>query len=358
MTKTTRTFTLTLTCAFALGAIAGGCVAEADASEGMANLDDATLVRAQPLDALPDQLLDEAIVDGSCTLEARPAAIVSVSHQVGDEVSPQPAKVLWRHLGEDGWGEVHEAFCIDEACTRFSLGHGQSGMFAVGAFSCDAEQLQLIEVGMTDDDCHVDTVEMSMNLGELAPACMGQGAVERGDSLGEFTAAVGPRYVGVGQLGERERTPSAPEWITDEREPGVGEPWVTDERARPEGELEIVPPCVGEAQSPAVIASTSIITEGGVAMATSPDAIAISYEGGPEAPMACLDEDCTAFVDGWGDAGIYTVSVEICSEVVTRRVKVVSTDECGEVQTEWVGLFVHEQDCEDDPDESGSEGRS
>ena len=112
----------------------------------------------------------------ACTLEAYPATIVHVMQGMGDHVEPLAgeATVLYRSWSEEeGWSEVEEAWCINEACTVASLGFGEPGSYAIGAFGCGDYALTAIEVGETADGCHVDTVTTPIVLDEIDPWCMG-----------------------------------------------------------------------------------------------------------------------------------------------------------------------------------------
>ena len=306
MSTLTRTIpTLTIACLGLACVEPGEPIDELEARERMADLDPSEL-EAIDQTSLPSDVDADTNV---CTLEARPAVLVSVMQSFGDYYGPVngEATVLYRHWDGSEWGEILEAQCIDEDCTRAALGFGVPGIYVLGAFACGDGQLGVVEVGETEDGCHVETVHASFVLDDVDPACRADI-----DSWASSSAGLG-------------LTPS------------------------PGGVDTVQAPCEPRAKSPSVIAMTGVI-EGDIAWPRTPDQIVAKHESEEQATsMTCIDDDCSTFVHGWDQAGEFEVSAEICGTWVSQTVEVQATADGCHVDTVWVPMFADGTLCDDEP---------
>jgi hypothetical protein len=238
-----------------------------------------------------------------CTLEARPAALLSVVDQYGEPLAGLDDEVtlLYTHRGSSGeWSEPREGLCVAAGCERWAIGHGIPGEYVVGAFACADHAVSRLRVGMTEDRCHVDTVSARLQL-ELAPSCRVAEAIDE------------PGH--------------------DPELPPLDDPAPT--RCDPM-----------QPESPSVVAMTGVI-QGDLVIPHPPKELALRYGGADQAvSMDCLDEGCTTFASqDYSVAGDFRVRAELCGEVITESVSVeAAEDGCG-VQTEWVGLYTSAPQC-------------
>ncbi len=93
----------------------------------------------------------------TCTLESRPSVIVDVAARKGDRLWPMPAdRVFFQWSGDKGNREF-PGTCLNEDCSQFAAGREQAGEFTVGAEVCGNVFTESVEIGKTEDGCHVDT---------------------------------------------------------------------------------------------------------------------------------------------------------------------------------------------------------
>lgn len=242
---------------------------------------------------------------GMCTMEARPSVVVKFIDETGAPVSAD--SVWFEHTPSDA-NETFRASvrgeCADEECTEWVVGRELTGLFTVHGTVCGQQFHERgIEVGMTDDDCHVDTEEVVF-VAEPCPAddpATGMaGAPEDGKI--SCTAKLVPSvtvYTTEGPAGE----PAAPEAV-----------WWAMKPNTPDADLSQAPLPDGS------------FDEGG-----KPELD--KYLG------YCIDEGCTRWNVGWDEPGHYWVWVRSCGEVVMREVDVTMEDRCHvETQELWVPL--------------------
>lgn len=294
--KTLRTLGLALTLATA-SALALACGPEEElATEDMRSMmfdveaaEPASSVKPMSDDPVGADELDDPIE--GCTLEARPAALITVLDDRGELLSGDELDgVWWRNWQseDEGWSEPLEALCIDEECTHYAIGHATPGSYLVGAFGCEDYTLERFEVELTEDGCHVDTLDVRLTLDATSPAC-----IVEDDELAPNTAS-----------------------------------------------------CEDDTRTnPAVIALTGV-QQGDMILPWQPKLITARHES-ESAPsqMNCLDEECTQWADGWNQAGEFELEAQLCGQEVTRTVDVdAAEDGCG-VETEWVGMYVDAPQC-------------
>lgn len=250
--------------------------------------------------------VDELVDPGeTCSLEARPAAIVSVLQRSGDEIRPlaDDATVLYRSWSaERGWGEVREALCSNSACTLASIAHGRDGQYLIGAFGCGDHALTGVEVGRTADACHVDTAYVPIVLDDIEPACQTESYVDLDDDATSFPA-------------------------------------------HPTDTILAHEECPLEPARPSVVALTGV-QEGDILWPWTPGRIVSRHQSERDAdPMSCVDPECTMYLDGWAQTGRFEITAEVCGQQLHETVEVEPTLDGCNVQTEWVSLAVDAEDC-------------
>lgn len=98
-----------------------------------------------------------AVPPVTCTLESRPSVLVDVQARIGDQTMPIPTdKVFYSWSGDTAGGEL-PGLCLNEECSSFAAGREQEGTFVVGAEVCGKAVTAEVEVGKTEDGCHVET---------------------------------------------------------------------------------------------------------------------------------------------------------------------------------------------------------
>jgi hypothetical protein len=160
----------------------------------------------------------------SCTLEARFSVVASLFTERNGRMVPVgadrayyilnpvvvedgPGKGLGhdKHIGEghdigkgkghdkDGdvvRGEELEGLCIDEHCTRFAAGIEFAGTILVGAEACGQSKEVTVEVGRTEDGCHVATQTAVLTFDGLP--CKGEAVYEAPPSKPECPSTAPP----------------------------------------------------------------------------------------------------------------------------------------------------------------------
>jgi hypothetical protein len=108
-----------------------------------------------------------------CTLEARPSVVANVVVPNGTAMVPfQPDKVWYTWSGDKGGRQI-PGTCLDEECSKFAAGREQEGRFTVAAELCGQTFTADVDVGKTEDGCHVDTqvasIQASLQMCEGGP---------------------------------------------------------------------------------------------------------------------------------------------------------------------------------------------
>lgn len=118
-----------------------------------------------------------------CTMEARASVQVSVVDQNGLALVPSSAE--FRFNGGDP--QPVECMSGEAACSEFVVGWEQAGTFSVTAsYEGEVEgdpccwyndnQTVEVEVGMTEDECHVETQQITITLDTSSMLCADVGA--------------------------------------------------------------------------------------------------------------------------------------------------------------------------------------
>ncbi len=244
---------------------------------------------------------------GVCTLEARPSVTVKFQDETGAPVS---ADSVWF---EQVAADANETFrasqrgeCVDEACTEWVVGRELPGLFTVHANVCGQMFHERgIEVGMTDDECHVDTEEVAF-------------VVQPCDEVDPTT--------GMGE--------DRPEGCTNELRASV----VVHVTEGPAGE-----PAPPEAVWWAMKPNTQ---DADLSQAPLPDG---TFDEGSKPELDkylgyCTDEGCTSWNVGWDAPGHYWIWVRSCGETVVREVDVTMEDSC-HVETQDIYVPVPDVKC-------------
>lgn len=118
-----------------------------------------------------------------CTMEARASVQVSVVDQNGVALVPSSAEY------QVNGGDLTQVDCMggEEACSEFVVGWEQAGTFSVTAsYEGEVEgdpccwyndnQTVEVEVGMTEDECHVETQQITITLDTSSMLCADVGA--------------------------------------------------------------------------------------------------------------------------------------------------------------------------------------
>jgi hypothetical protein len=223
-----------------------------------------------------------------CTLEARPSVIVQTMERHADGsltptkadavtyvVNPHPSVEAPRNLPEAA-DATEVAECSDADCTEWIAGREQPGEFTVTAEVCGKKFTDVALVEMTDDDCHVNTETLVMEVDRSMCAEKG-----RGDN--NTLAATGPTCT-----------------------------------------LEL---------RPSVIVQTFRQVDDMV-IPTKPDKLVWSYSAGPRKTQeaTCADDECTIFYGPWEESGSFVFEATYCGTTLERAVTV-ERDAC-HVETE------------------------
>lgn len=244
---------------------------------------------------------------GVCTMEARPSVVVKILDETG---APMSADSVWFEHTPDDANETFRASqraeCADEDCTEWVVGREMTGNFTVHANVCGQMFHERgIQVGMTDDDCHVETEEVVF----MAEPC----------------AAVDPA-TGVTLDRPEECSPELrSSVVVHVTEGAAGEP------APPEAVWWAMKPNTQDAD---------------LSQAPLPDGT-FDEGGKPELDKYlgyCTDEGCTSWNVGWDQPGHYWVWVRSCGETVVREVDVEMEDRC-HVETQHVYVPVPDAKC-------------
>lgn len=93
----------------------------------------------------------------ACTLEARPSVVADVVIPNVDRLVPWKPDRVWYEWSGDKGGRQIPGICLNSECSQFAAGREQVGHFELFAEVCGAVFSTEVEVGETEDGCHVDT---------------------------------------------------------------------------------------------------------------------------------------------------------------------------------------------------------
>jgi hypothetical protein len=233
--------------------------------------------------------------DTECTMEARPSAIIEfidINSSTNEVSTVSPTEIWYTVTDATGASQTGRPQCMNDGCSEWMLGYEKPGTYEIHATVCGQEYVNTLEVGMTEDGCHVATEWARFEVdSSLCPPV---------DKVATEVRAPEPcslegRYSVIVQVGK--------------------------------GEGEVLTP----------VPTTSRYFK------WSGDADQRKWPG------LCLDQDCTQFAAGIEQAGRFEVGAEVCGEVVAQTVAVEKTADGCHVDTQLVNLVVKGDGCEDEP---------
>jgi hypothetical protein len=98
----------------------------------------------------------------SCSLEARYSVIVDVLGKIEGRDQPVPTERRYFKWSGDPDQRQWPGVCLNEECSQFAAGLEQQGRFEVGAVVCGELVATTVEVGETEDGCHVATKSVTL----------------------------------------------------------------------------------------------------------------------------------------------------------------------------------------------------
>ena len=263
--------------------------------------------------------------DTECTMEARPSAMLEIIDGNPDtqgKVDIEPSEIWFRVTDENGTETIRPQ-CMNDSCTEWLLGYEKPGKYEVHATVCGEDYTQTFEVGMTEDNCHVETENVRFQVdGALCPP-----------SDKAATDVKEPAEPGHGG-----GTPAVGTASNVEPPPGCSleaRYSVMVSVAKGKGEEVLTP-----------VASTSRYFK------YYPDDRDSKTDGDDREvkfPGMCLNEDCSQFAAGLEQPGRFEVGAEVCGEVVAQTVTVGKTEDGCHVATQAVQLLVDGDRCDDEP---------
>lgn len=240
-----------------------------------------------------------------CTLEARPSVVVKVVDKAGEPVSAD--SVFYSRIQDPAVAEprnMRRAECIDEECTEWVAAREEPGIFTVHATACGGTSYESgIVVGMTDDDCHVDTQTIELAIDECPNP---SNTVQPGPnfSCGPVKRPAVQVEIWFGEGDEAMRAPADAVWYSRIDN-------TKDKNLQPE------PPAIDPTDEDAINRN----------MAT------------------CNNDECSVWLAGYDDPGYYTVYALTCGTVVEGSVDVpMGDDGCGP-QTQRLLLQADRTGC-------------
>ncbi len=243
-----------------------------------------------------------------CTMEARASVLVKLVDKEGNPVSGD--SVFYGHIDEDANEQLrasHRGECLDDECTEWVVARELTGIFDVHASACGALTHETgIHVGMTDDECHVDTQEITMVM-EACPHPGNTVAANPGKVCTTDLKASVVVHVMDGEGDDASEVSADAVWF------GVV-PNTDDKNLQPE---EREPPEIDPTQDEAVYRHLA----------------------------DCMNEDCSEWFAGWEKPGHYYVFGRTCGSVVSAEVDVPMTDDGCHVDTQHVTLVANETKC-------------
>lgn len=101
----------------------------------------------------------------SCDRMSRPSVYVVPSFRQGDAFRVVDVEAVWY----EHEGRTSEARCVqgDAGCMAWLAGNELEGEIVVSTEHCDTVVSKAVSVGMTEDDCHVETEYLMLDLSTL-----------------------------------------------------------------------------------------------------------------------------------------------------------------------------------------------